>query len=138
MKRKQQHYFPITVTTELAANTLKQAAEANKDQSLFYEIKDIDLIGKEFKYHDSCYKEFKRKKKKTPSLSGKEQDTSRYPLYGDFQAVLECIEEKILKKHEAVSMEVLHNIFGLETEDTRYRSKLKSRIKLLFHASFTL
>lgn len=96
MKRKQQHYFPITVTTEQATNTLKQAAEANKDQSLFYKIKDVDLIAKEFKYHDSCYKEFTQKKKKTPSLSGKGQETQRYSLYGDFQAVMEYIEEKIL------------------------------------------
>ena len=44
VKRKQQHYLPITITTEQAANTLKQAAEANEDQSLFYEIKDIDLL----------------------------------------------------------------------------------------------
>ena len=50
----------------------------------------------------------------------------------NFEAVRECIEEKILKENHAVSMKVLHDIFGLETEDTRYRSKLKSRIQTTF------
>ena len=37
-----------------------------------------------------------------------------------------------MKENQAVSMKVLHDIFGLETEDTRYRSKLKSRIQTTF------
>ena len=92
----------------------------------------IKILAKEFKYHESCYKEFTRKKKKTPSLSQKEKDAPRYSLDGNFEAVRECIEEKILKENQAVSMKVVHDIFGLETEDTRYRSKLKSRIKTTF------
>ena len=132
VKRKQRHYLPITITTEQTANTLKQAAEAHEDQSLFYEIKDVDLIAKEFKYHESCYKEFTRKNKKVPEIVEEEDDTSRYSISGGVKAVFNCIEEKILKENQAVSMKVLHDIFGLETEDTRYRSKLKTRIETAF------
>ena len=51
-------YLPITVCTEQAVNTIIQAAEANEDQTLFFGIKDLDLIAKEFKYRECCYKDF--------------------------------------------------------------------------------
>ena len=85
IKRQQKIYLPITVCTEEAVNTIKQAAEANEDQTLFFEIKDLDLIAKEFKYHECCYKDFTRKEKHlTPSLYGK----------GNFEKVKACIEKK--------------------------------------------
>ena len=57
--------------TEQAVNTINQAAEANKAQTLFFEIKDLDLIAKEFEYHECCYKDFTQKEKHlTPSLHG--------------------------------------------------------------------
>jgi hypothetical protein len=37
------------------------AAESKGDQSLYFEIKDADLIAREFKYHENCYKEYTRK-----------------------------------------------------------------------------
>ena len=40
-----------------------------------------------------------------------------------------------MKENQAVSMKVLHDIFGPETEDTRYRSKLKSRIQTTFQSN---
>ena len=63
VKRQQKHHVPITITTKQAELTLKEAAEANIDQNIYYEIKDVDLIAKVFKYHEFCYKEFTRKKK---------------------------------------------------------------------------
>ncbi|CAB3980567.1 Hypothetical predicted protein [Paramuricea clavata] len=44
----------------MAAAQIKESAEA-KDTKVFYEIRDIDLIAKEFKHHDFCYREFTRK-----------------------------------------------------------------------------
>ena len=70
--------------TEQAVNTIKQAAEASKAQTLFFKIKDLDLITKEFKYHECCYKDFTRKEKHlTPSLYGK----------GNFEKAKACIEK---------------------------------------------
>eukprot|EP00794_Sanderia_malayensis_P002318 gene2318-2668_t len=107
-KRKQQHFYPITIATEQAANTLKQAAEENEDQHLFFEIKDIDLIAKEFRYHESCYKNFTRKGKKSVKSTKGEEDARMYSPDGNFDAVVECIENKILIENQAVSMKVLH------------------------------
>ncbi len=61
--KKNKIHFPATVCTVKAVQTIKEAAESKEDQSLFFEIKDADLIAREFKYHESCYKEFTRKNK---------------------------------------------------------------------------
>ncbi|CAB4041588.1 Hypothetical predicted protein, partial [Paramuricea clavata] len=60
VKKNGKLHFPITIATNMAAAQIKESAEA-KDTKLFYEIRDIDLIAKEFKYHDFCYREFARK-----------------------------------------------------------------------------
>ena len=123
IKRQQKIYFPITVCTEQAVNTIKQAAEASEDQTLFFEIEDSDLIAKEFKYHECCYKDFTRKEKHlTPSLYGK----------GNFEKVKAYTEEKVLTENQAVSMRILHDLYGLSTDDTRYRGKLKATIQSEF------
>ena len=113
----------ITVCTEQAVNTIKQAEEANEDQTLFFEIKDLNLIAKKFKDHECCYRDFTRKEKHlTISLYGK----------GNFEKVKACIEQKVLTENQAVSMRILHDLYGLSTDDTRYRSKLKARNQLEF------
>ena len=48
---------------------------------------------------------------------------------GDYTAVKEYIDEHILCQKKAVSMGILHSIYGLQPGDPRYRSKLKSRLK---------
>ena len=110
--------------TEQAVNTIKQAAEANEDQTLFFEIKDLDLIAKEFKYHECCYEDFTRKEKHlTPSLYGK----------GNFEKVKACIEKKFsLKIRQYQCVFCMHDLYGLSTDDTRYRSKLIARIQSEF------
>eukprot|EP00794_Sanderia_malayensis_P003886 gene3886-4430_t len=111
IKRKQQHFYPIKIATEQAANTLKQAAEENEDRYLLFEIKDIDLIAKEFRYHKLCYKKFTRKCKKSAKFTEGEEDARMYSPDGNFDAVVECIVNKILIENQAVSMKVLHEVF---------------------------
>eukprot|EP00794_Sanderia_malayensis_P001775 gene1775-1977_t len=103
VKRKQAISMPITITTKMAEERIKRAAES-KDEQLFYEIKDMDLIAKEFKYHDFCYKDFTRKE---PQPSNQFWDTR-----GDFDAVVSCIDGRIVLQNEAISMAT-----ELETDD---------------------
>ena len=58
VKYKSKIRRPITIATDQASNTIKESAETMNDKSVYYEIKDIDLIAKEFKYHEHCYREF--------------------------------------------------------------------------------
>ena len=64
VKSKQKTWFPVTIATEQASKRSKDKAESMYGKSLHYEIKDIDLIAKEFKYHQHCYREFTRPIKK--------------------------------------------------------------------------
>ena len=112
MKNNKIH-TPKTICTENAAQTVKDAAESKEDQTLYFEIKDADLIANEFKYHESCYKEYTRKEKS--SVKNVENERS----LGDFDRVKQCIEEKILAQNQAISIRVLHDLFGVHTEDTR-------------------
>ena len=48
---------------------------------------------------------------------------------GDFEKVKEFISIKILRNNEVISMKTLHDLYGLKTDVTRYRSKLKKRIQ---------
>ena len=57
-KYKQKIWFPVTIATEQAYKTLKDKAESMDDKALYCEIKDINLIAKEFKYHQHCYRGF--------------------------------------------------------------------------------
>ena len=52
--------FPITITAIEATESIKEAAKT-KDPQLHAEIKDIDLIEKELKYHEHCRRNFTRK-----------------------------------------------------------------------------
>ena len=42
------------------------------------------------------------------------------------------VSKKVLTENQAVSMSILHDLYGLSTDDTRYRNKLKARIQSEF------
>ena len=56
---------------------------------------------------------------------------------GNFEVVAKCVEEKILNENQAVSMTVLHELYGLP-EDARYKGKLKARIQTVYPEKTTL
>ena len=122
VKHKQHIKFPITITTEQAPMSIKQNAESMEDKTIYFEIKDVDLIAKELRYHRHCYKEFTRKKlEKLLNVN----ETQK----GDCQKVKDIIEKLVLNQNQAVSMANIHNAYALHPNDTRYRSKLKERIE---------
>ena len=64
---------------------------------MYFEIKDLDLIAKEFKYHQiPCYKNFTKEK----STASNELSETK----GDFKAVEDCIKSQIILQQQAVSM----------------------------------
>ena len=104
--KKNKIHFPKTVCTDKDVQTIKDAAESKEDQSLYFEIKDADLIAREFKYHENCYKEYTRKEKSSFKQAGNERSRS----LGDFDQVKKCIEEKIISQNQAISMRILHDL----------------------------
>ena len=90
------------------------------NKSLHFEIKDIDLIAKEFKYHQHCYHEVTRPIKRKSA-----ETECSYSQQGDKLKVKEIIEKNVLLHPQAMSMAFLREAFGLETNDNQYRYKLK-------------
>ena len=117
-----------------AQKTLKTAAKA-KNTKLYTEIANLDLIAKEFKVHAHCYKSFTRGFSTSNSTvrNNAENNDKHEPAYdtGNFDKVIDFIRYEVLSAGKAVSVKSLHKLYGLNVDDTRYRSKLKQ--KLLKH-----
>ena len=94
--------------------------------------KDEDLIAKELQYHQSCYRSFTRgfsqNYREGASKEPESRELTEETNTGDFESVKEYIRRQIFELKQAVSMTILHSIYGLNVDDTRYRSKLKTRI----------
>ena len=108
-----------------AQRTIKDAAKV-KNEKLYTEIHHLDLIAKEFKVHQHCYQNFTRgfSKGATSTVTSDAQYDKR-----DFEVVKDFISNEVICCRKAVSMKYLHYIYGLFPEDSRYRNKLKERIK---------
>ena len=62
-------------------------------------------------------------------MKRKSAETERsYSQQGDYLKVKKIIEKNVLLHHQAISMALLHEAFGLETSYNRYRHKLKERL----------
>ena len=59
LQRSKKDEYPIKITTIKAANTIKMIAE-EKMTAYYLEIKVLDLIAKELRYHPSCNRSFTR------------------------------------------------------------------------------
>ena len=116
------------MTTNDAVELVKKAAEIKNDKQLLLRVRGVDLIAKEMRMHRSCYIDCTRiiTLKSKPS----EADETEFKC-ADFESVKSFISGSILALNQAVSITVLHQIygtgFGNENEKV-YRNKLKKRI----------
>lgn len=113
---------------------MKEAAK-QRNNELFIEIKDEDLIAKEFKYHYHCYVNLTRgfaEKSRSEKISEAETSSSNIYEKGDFEKVEKFVLNEIIGNGRAVSMKELHSLYGLSVDDTRYRSKLKKKLESKF------
>ena len=96
--------------------------------SFFYENKDEDLIARELKCHRSCYNKFRLSSVRFDDISHN-TESREYQEEGNYNSLTDYVTKHILNVEKVVSVAVLHTIYGLKPNDTRYRSKLKSRLK---------
>ena len=120
VKGKVQVSHKLTLkSTEL---TIKAAAEERQDDEVLRDIRDADLLAKEFQVHDKCRLEYTRKRM---SVEG---EGSNEPS-GNLKLVKEFIKSNITEGNQAVSMAVVHEMYvDGHLGDTRYKSKLKQKI----------
>ena len=122
----------MTVHTLNVERAIKAAAKV-KNPTLYFEIKDVDLIVRELRYHKSCYKAFTEE----PALSAShtqsvdellDEEVEEQQQTGDFESICEYITHHVLDEKAAVSMSVLHTIYGLRPSDSRFGLNLKGRL----------
>ena len=102
--------------------TIKAAAEERQDEEVLRDIRNADLLAKEFQVHDKCRLEYTRKRM---SVEG---EGSNEPS-GNLELVKEFMKSNIIEGNQAVSMAVVHEMYGDgHLGDTRCRSKLKQKI----------
>jgi len=113
---------PSTIATYDAERNIKNAAR-QRDGQLYLDIKDVDLISKEFKYHRHCYRNYIR-----VNENKNDQKNLVYEK-GDFEAVISFVNIEIIENARVVSMTHLHSLYKLGVGDSRYTNKLKERLK---------
>ena len=132
VQHKRRKYEPYKISTHNAKQIIKAAAK-DKDPELFNEIQHLDLIAKEFKFHKHCYQQFTSGYAISARLAEEstEQQTDVQSSYdhGKFEEVIRFVEDEIIGFRRAISMKVIHNIYELGVDDSRYRSKLKQRLQ---------
>ena len=129
---KRTKYVPYKIETHDAEMTIKAAAK-DKNETLYNEIKDLDLIAKEFKVHKHCYQHYTTgyaagSRSKETDANGTTEPESSYSA-GKFEEVKQFVDDEVLGLGKAVSMKVVHEIYDLEVGDKRYRHKFKKRLQ---------
>ena len=119
--------YPHLIKTKIGDVSVKLAAK-EKMPSFYYENKDEDLIARELKCHRSCYNKFRLSSVGFDDISDN-ADFREYQWESNYNSVTDYVTEHILNEKRAVSIAVLHTIYGLKPNDTSYHSKLKSRLK---------
>ena len=69
-------------------------------------------------------------------LSGKIQRQQGEQEFGDYEAVLQFVEDVILQQKTEMPMRKLYEIYKLHPDDTRYLHKLKLQLKENFSEKF--
>ena len=137
---QKKRYEPYKILTFDAEKALKAAAKVKKNE-LFNEIKDIDLISKEFKVHKHCYRQFTHgftsgitkdddfnvTVDEVGMNAADELKTSCYEK-GNFDGVVKIIEEEVIDGGRTVSLKCLHKTYALSVNDRRYKYYLKERL----------
>ena len=97
----------------------------SKNQEMDYEIKDLDLINKESKYHSSCYKESVHGYSNSAKLTYEDTTSSKRTF--NIKVIEEFTEIHVIRDHEIVSMSQLQDIYGDKTRKDIHGRRNKKR-----------
>ena len=115
------------ITMDKVESNIKAAAEKKNDIERLGQFRGVDLIAKELMTHQQCYLEYTR------CLEDSEAENSDQNVNdkGDFEGVKAFINQAVLGCSKAVSISVVHEIYGTgfgQQYERSYRAKLKSKL----------
>ena len=120
VRRKSHNAYKIL--TKEAEQNIKRAAKVKNDLPLLCQIQDVDLIANELMIHKKCYLDYTRTLDSTV-----EQATEQLSRQlGDIESVKTFINEAVLEQNQAVSITVLHRLYGTgygQENEKIYRNK---------------
>ena len=129
---KGKKYFPKNIVTISACDSVKRAAILHHDEELILLVADEDLIAREFKMHEKCYRDYTRicSKQNTNSASNftssyDENDDSKNRL----EYLLQFVRNRIIDGEQSLSIKLLlTEVYGLDEKDCRMRGKVKQML----------
>lgn len=134
--KKQQ---PKNLTTLSACEQVKKAATLQHDEVMLLIVANEDLIAREFKMHERCYRDYTRIcTKETAQTSTAASNNDDDDSDSRFQRLCEFVEHHVIDGEQSVSIKLLTEVYGLDQEDCRLRGKVKQKLmqefedKLLF------
>ena len=113
--------LPKNIITFDSAEQIKKAAEKRNDEQMLMEIPDLDLIAKEFRKHEKCYRDYTRLLCKIYYAEEPVNDRSKS------KSVRRIIEEEVIKFDKCISMKTIIEVYGIGKGQHQYRSVLKNR-----------
>ena len=130
MKRTVHKAYKITM--DKVESNIKAAAEKKNDIERLGQFRGVDLIAKELMTHKQCYLEY------THCLDDSEAEDSEAENSdqnaddkGDFEGVKAFINQAVLGCNKAVSISVVHEIYGTgfgQQYERSFRAKLKLKL----------
>ncbi len=113
------------IVTKTAERTLKSAAHARDDKDMIVAVAETDLIAKEFRKHEKCYRDYTRVVRESAYETEKDEDE----LKGNFDAVISIVDNDVLLGQQCISVETLMIEYegDIGTKQSRYR--LKERLR---------
>jgi hypothetical protein len=125
--------YPKNITTISACESIKRAALLQDDKELILLVANEDLIAKEFKMHEKCYRDYTSictKENATPNKNS--ASTSSNDENDDckkrFESLCQFVRDRIVDGGQSVSIKLLTEVYGLDKEDCRLRGKVKQML----------
>ena len=82
-----------------------------------------DLIAKEFQYHERCYQNYVRDLSKPLKSEAKEDPVSSSS--NSLEKLRKLVKDHVIEGGQSVSIELLTEVFGFDSEDSRLHNKVK-------------
>ena len=135
MQHRNKKHVPYNITSHAASVAIKNASKS-KDPLHFCEIKDMDLIAKEYKVHQPCYQKFTKGsalKCKETSSSSRIQNLNQHEEeqlnISNFDEVKAYVRDIVIGDQCATSMKIKHNIYGIGIG--KFKNILENTTKLI-------
>ncbi len=116
--------YPKNITMILPCESIKRAALLQHDKELLLLVANKDLIAKEFKMHEKCYRDYTclcTKQNVTPNKNSASR-SSNDDCKKRFGNLCQFVRDHIVDGGQSVSIKLLTEVYSLDKEDSRFKT----------------